>query len=101
MRPVVLTLRELHLLDEIEVCLAHDRRLTRRLARHRVGPRWWWRSRSLVLLLAVHACLTPPALAVVAGSASRLAILEAGTAAALAVAATLLARITWLSHVTQ
>ncbi|MFD9124411.1 DUF3040 domain-containing protein [Kitasatospora sp. NPDC059571] len=51
----MLTPRELRLLAEAEDDLARDRRLARRLLRHRVGPRWWGSPRALAVLLVVLA----------------------------------------------
>jgi hypothetical protein len=64
----VLTQRELRLLAETEDDLARDRRLARRLVRHRVGPRWWGSPRTLAVLLVVLAVIG--AAAVVAGWAT-------------------------------
>ncbi|MCU7826407.1 DUF3040 domain-containing protein [Kitasatospora sp. DSM 101779] len=64
----MLTQRELRLLAEAEDDLARDRRLARRLVRHRVGPRWWGSPRMLAVLLAVLAVVG--AAAVVAGWAT-------------------------------
>ncbi|WP_030273847.1 DUF3040 domain-containing protein [Streptomyces sp. NRRL B-24484] len=64
----MLTQRELRLLAEAEDDLARDRRLARRLVRHRVGPRWWGSPRTLCALLVVLGI--SGAVAVVAGWAT-------------------------------
>ncbi|GAA5023730.1 hypothetical protein GCM10025734_81160 [Kitasatospora paranensis] len=60
----VLTQRELRLLAEAEDDLARDRRLARRLVRHRIGPRWWGSPRALAVLLVVLAVVGAAAVVV-------------------------------------